>query len=128
MKPPPLVCGGGGFCAQQMPEWGGLLLHLHAVEDDGDDGLHLIRAGLRNQDNESHQRGIRHALFAIDEKRFVAIQKIEENGGGYAFIAIGKAVIFDNEIQEARCFFRKLLTNDIIDRHAIMKAYVYITA
>ena len=84
---------------------GGLLLHLHAVEDDGDDGLHLIRAGLRNQDNESHQRGICHALFAIDEKCFVAIQKIEENGGGYAFIAIGKAVIFDDEVQETRRFF-----------------------
>ena len=64
-------------------------LLLHAVEDNGDDGFHLIRAGFCDEDDQRHEGGIGQPFAAVDEKCVIAVEKIQEHGGGNALFMHG---------------------------------------
>ena len=76
------------------------IIAIDQIDDDFHDGVFFLGFALGNQQGKRNQGIIGDALFSVCIKEIImARQKPDKQRGGNAFVAIGKGVILDDEIQ-----------------------------
>ena len=73
------------------------------VHDQADHGVFVGRGGFGDQQGQCGEADVvDHRLAGAVEQAAVAVEKIDKQEGAAAFVAIGKRVVLDDEIQQVR--------------------------
>lgn len=83
------------------------IMHRQEVHHKADHGFLFFGLGGGNHDDHSDEGVVGNELFAfvVAEEKIVLPEEVEEDGGGDAFVAVGKGVVLGDEVKEVRRFF-----------------------